>query len=37
VLKPARESALREWMVSKRMNRTGEGDDDPTIIIAETG
>jgi putative SOS response-associated peptidase YedK len=32
VLKPAPESALREWMVSKRMNRTGEGDDDPTII-----
>jgi putative SOS response-associated peptidase YedK len=32
MLKPAPESALREWMVSKRINRTGEGDDDPTII-----
>jgi hypothetical protein len=29
VLKPSPESALREWMVSKRMNRTGEGDDAP--------
>src|SRR5450755_3271449 len=31
-LRPAAESALREWPVSKRMNRTGEGDDDPTVI-----
>jgi putative SOS response-associated peptidase YedK len=31
-LKPASESALREWPVSPRMNRTGVGDDDPTII-----
>lgn len=31
-LRPAAESALREWQVSKRMNRTGEGDDDQTII-----
>lgn len=31
-LRPAAESALREWTVSKRVNRTGEGDDDPTII-----
>ena len=31
-LKPAAESALREWPVSKRVNRTGVGDDDPTII-----
>jgi putative SOS response-associated peptidase YedK len=29
-LRPAAESALREWPVSKRMNRTGVGDDDPT-------
>ena len=29
-LKCASESALREWLVSKRINRTGEGDDDPT-------
>ena len=31
-LRPAAESALREWPVSRRMNRTGVGDDDPTII-----
>jgi hypothetical protein len=31
-LKPASESALREWTVSSRLNRTGVGDDDPTII-----
>jgi putative SOS response-associated peptidase YedK len=31
-LRPAAGSALREWPVSKRMNRTGEGDDDPTVI-----
>jgi len=31
-LKPAREAALREWPVSTRLNRTGVGDDDPTII-----
>ena len=31
-LKPAAESALRAWTVSKRVNRTGVGDDDPTIV-----
>lgn len=31
-LKPASEEALREWKVSPRLNRTGTGDDDPTII-----
>ena len=31
-LKPAADTALREWKVSRRLNRTGEGDDDPTII-----
>src|SRR3954470_23347580 len=31
-LKPAAEAALREWKVSPRLNRTGAGDDDPTII-----
>lgn len=30
--KPASESALREWPVSRRVNRAGEGDDEPTII-----
>jgi diguanylate cyclase (GGDEF)-like protein len=31
-LRPAAESALREWPVSRRVNRTGVGDDDPTIV-----
>ena len=31
-LKPAAEEALREWIVSSRVNRTGHGDDDPTIV-----
>jgi putative SOS response-associated peptidase YedK len=31
-LKPAAESTLQEWPVSPRLNRTGVGDDDPTII-----
>ena len=31
-LKCASEFALREWLVTKRINRTGEGDDDPTVI-----
>ena len=31
-LKPAAESALREWVVSKRVNRTGVGDEDPTLF-----
>ena len=34
-LKPASESALREWPVSRRVNRAGEGDDDPTIVSPE--
>ncbi len=33
-LLPASEGALREWIVSKRLNRTGEGDDDPTVVQA---
>jgi putative SOS response-associated peptidase YedK len=31
-LKPAAESALRAWPVSRRVNRSGVGDDDPTLI-----
>jgi hypothetical protein len=31
-LKPAAEEKLREHLVSPRLNRTGVGDDDPTII-----
>ena len=34
VLRPAAESALREWIVTTRLNRTGQGDDDPTMIEA---
>jgi hypothetical protein len=29
---PAPLEALREWKVSPRLNRTGVGDNDPTII-----
>ena len=32
-LRPAAESALREWTVAKRMNRVDVGDDDPTTIV----
>jgi hypothetical protein len=32
VLKPAPAEALREWKVSPRLNRTGVGDDDPSIV-----
>jgi putative SOS response-associated peptidase YedK len=32
VLKPAPEDVLREWTVSTRVNKSGEGDDDPTIV-----
>jgi putative SOS response-associated peptidase YedK len=31
-LRPAAANASREWPVSKRINKTGFGDDDPTII-----
>lgn len=34
-LKPASESALREWPVTKRLNKTGVGDDDPAMIAPE--
>ncbi|MFZ2106069.1 MAG: SOS response-associated peptidase [Roseiarcus sp.] len=32
-LRPAAESALREWPVSRLVNRTGVGDDDPTSTL----
>lgn len=32
VLKPAPEDVLREWSVSTRVNKSGFGEDDPTII-----
>jgi putative SOS response-associated peptidase YedK len=31
-LKPSSEAALRETPVTPRLNRTGVGDDDPTMI-----
>jgi putative SOS response-associated peptidase YedK len=31
-LRPARADALREWPVSKRVNATGVGDDDPALL-----
>ena len=34
LLGPAPEDALREWTVSTRVNRSGVGDDDPTLIAA---
>ena len=34
VLRPAAESALREWVVSDRVNRTGQGDDDSRLVEA---
>ncbi len=39
VLQPAAESALREWLVSRRVNKTGVGVDDPSIVepLAEAG
>jgi putative SOS response-associated peptidase YedK len=32
VVRPAAEDRLRMWPVSRRVNRTGSGDDDPTLI-----
>ena len=32
MLRPAAEAALREWIVSQRVNKTGFGDDDPTLL-----
>ncbi len=32
VLRPAAEDRLRMWPVSRRVNRTGSGDDDPTLL-----
>jgi putative SOS response-associated peptidase YedK len=33
-LRDAAKQVLRGWPVSKRLNRSGEGDDDPTILEA---
>jgi hypothetical protein len=32
LLRPAGEDRLRMWTVSRRVNKTGTGDDDPTIL-----
>jgi putative SOS response-associated peptidase YedK len=32
LLRPAGEDRLRMWPVSRRVNKTGSGDDDPTLI-----
>lgn len=32
MLKPAPKTALREWIVSNRVNRSGVGEDDPTLL-----
>ena len=32
LLKPAADDRLRMWPVSRRVNKTGSGDDDPTLI-----
>jgi len=31
LLRPAADHTLRMWPVSRRVNRTGSGDDDPTL------
>src|SRR5258707_553553 len=31
LLRPAADNTLRMWPVSRRVNRTGSGDDDPTL------
>ena len=37
VLRPAAEDRLRMWPVSRRVNRAGAGDDDPTLVAETTG
>jgi len=32
LLRPAGEDRLRMWPVSRRVNKTGTGDDDPTLL-----
>jgi putative SOS response-associated peptidase YedK len=32
LLKPTAENRLRMWPVSRRVNKTGTGDDDPTLL-----
>jgi putative SOS response-associated peptidase YedK len=37
VLRPAAEDRLRLWPVSRRVNKTGTGDDDPTLLDKVAG
>jgi len=37
LLRPASEDHLRMWPVSRRVNKTGTGDDDPTVIDEVAG
>jgi putative SOS response-associated peptidase YedK len=32
LLRPSDDNRLRMWPVSRRVNKTGTGDDDPTLI-----
>ena len=32
LLRPAADDRLRIWPVSRRVNKTGTGDDDPTLV-----
>jgi len=32
LLRPAAEERLRMWPVSRRINKSGGGDDDPTLV-----
>jgi putative SOS response-associated peptidase YedK len=32
LLRPAAEDRLRMWPVSRRINKRGSGDDDPTLV-----
>jgi putative SOS response-associated peptidase YedK len=32
LLKPANDNLLQAWPVSRRVNKTGNADDDPTLI-----
>jgi hypothetical protein len=36
LLRPVGENRVRTWPVSRRVNRTGNGDDDPTLIEVAT-
>jgi putative SOS response-associated peptidase YedK len=36
LLRPAAEDRLRMWPVSRRVNKTGTGDDDPTLLAEVT-